>query len=1470
MVDMSKIVADILVLGETQESRVNDLKVKMQIILARGGTAVSSCGVNSRVGGRASGGVAIITTDIDLVLSPTHSTKSLALSALVGSKSGRFPTFLLTGVYRPGKNDGGSASVYHHLRKAKTISNTKGVRMVVMGDFNVRVGIEPRIGMHFSADNKTSAAAVTEEFVTAVEELGLVSHNGGKEDTPGCITSAYLATRGEEHNGDGGALVDYALVPKEWVCGMDYTITHFGLMVLRKWNMSLDHSHCPIGMTLLFPRAAAPHPPPFPSSPRGMSHRHFYPRYKDTTAWHKVMHTFLAQLEATPVDSDDPAEHYNALVDALDRARPPQPPEPAWGGVAPRRQQLPRDLVRALHEAKACKETEEAQAKKRRAERLIKAFTWKAREKLAANLEERRRDDPALYYSLLKQLGTKNNGLFSTGADGQTLVNEATALSFVEHLERVNASPLPLDAAARLDGSPYGRLLQHHDSPSLSRLITACEIYVILFPHCRKSARCCPATGIPIAASTCKTCIEHHRKIEKHDWSQYSELKSELKVGAQMNSTSASFSYVNGGYMRFMRNKDSEKRFDERMAVCNRLASLFQAIISKGTIPSEMIKQRIHAILKEQKGVEVPLEEWASLPGSYRYITINDCLLKILDLTLSARLNHWAVINSILCESQGAFLEGKNGLSHVNALTEAVRSILKEGKTAYVLFVDFKVAYDKVNPALIKEILLRQGVPQSLVDFYDYWRSNRKAAFSMGGKDRFIDIKNGLGQGTASSCFLFILFINSLTTHLNSLGLPAVTFKLRSGAVGASVLSLEYADDMSAVNTDTKVIQRILTETEKWAECFGMELNESPGKTEVVTLLSPEDVRTGKTWQTATSQGDVPRLRLGTGGDGYPVSMSDSYVYLGTKIDKQLGAPGGWGRVAGWIKKLASEYFNYNSVWYLSNCQSVMQTLGALIMSTTSHLLVNMLGQQGDFEVLDSAARTILRRIFKLSHTFPNLVLDGEAGHYPTSVKALYAQLRTVCSAYCSISKDLPASRILVVHLDNLLDCPTVRLDRPKKYKEGPLLLNFAETLYSLLCRSLTREDALLILREIRAMGRAGSLYQEDIRTYLEARVLVPVLRLKNQREYDRLVKSSIQHNLGTEQTWKLRKPTDRPFGSRRQQYLQGLLLKYDDPNPLEGKPVYYSLAAIGGYAMRGNLVAGSLAPIPACRSILAARAASVASDLPFSPVAACNESEEARREREGGTGVAVPEGKEVAMKYRAKQGAFCKCCKGCLADTWHIVNECKGIEVTAARREALASAGPAMVTLFYGIKAIADQHATQSNKFAATSMTIDENIHHLEEFARAAPSKWASGMGRFLAFRFLTAWPFSLGPVDEQRAQEAGVDCAQAMAAMFEATRLPQTLLRKLLSEWVVTAARGVNQLVKAWAVDCRRAPGEWSFVQNGTDLVAACGVAWLPAEGRDPGSASVRTDGSLDGVLAEEPEGGWWGPRRKEVAVP
>jgi hypothetical protein len=52
----------------------------------------------------------------------------------------------------------------------------------------------------------------------------------------------------------------------------------------------------------------------------------------------------------------------------------------------------------------------------------------------------------------------------------------------------------------------------------------------------------------------------------------------------------------------------------------------------------------------------------------------------------------------------------------------------------------------------------------------------------------------------------------------------------------------------------------------------------------------------------------------------------------------------------------------------------------------------------------------------------------------------------------------------------------------------------------------------------------------------------------------------------------------------------------------------------------------------------------------------------------------------------------------------------------------------------------------------------------------------------------------------------------------------------------------------MKAWALDCGRAPGGWVFVMKGTDLVAGCGVGLplvalpIPIQGNVQ-SLSVRT---------------------------
>ena len=134
-------------------------------------------------------------------------------------------------------------------------------------------------------------------------------------------------------------------------------------------------------------------------------------------------------------------------------------------------------------------------------------------------------------------------------------------------------------------------------------------------------------------------------------------------------------------------------------------------------------------------------------------------------------------------------------------------------------------------------------------------------------------------------------------------------------------------------------------------------------------------------------------------------------------------------------------------------------------------------------------------------------------------------------------------------------------------------------------------------------------------------------------------------------------------FGSRSTQYLQGIFADY------KVHPLYYSLASLGSYKNRGSFLTATLCPLSVCKTVLLARGSALASDHPDSPIASCNVSEAACLERKSGKckmcssprgeGPQHEEGtcpgdNEAELQYRAKQGAFCKVCKDCIADTWH------------------------------------------------------------------------------------------------------------------------------------------------------------------------------------------------------------------------
>ena len=136
---------------------------------------------------------------------------------------------------------------------------------------------------------------------------------------------------------------------------------------------------------------------------------------------------------------------------------------------------------------------------------------------------------------------------------------------------------------------------------------------------------------------------------------------------------------------------------------------------------------------------------------NYRGISIIDCISKVYDYVLYNRLVQWFVPDR---EQAGA--QPKRGCIVTLRLIVDYRFRCK--KKMFIAYIDFSKAYDRVHRSKMLDTLKRLGcgfvMLFAIATMYKVTRSIFGTAI--------ITATIGVRQGLPTSCFLFILFVNTL------------------------------------------------------------------------------------------------------------------------------------------------------------------------------------------------------------------------------------------------------------------------------------------------------------------------------------------------------------------------------------------------------------------------------------------------------------------------------------------------------------------------------------------------------------------------------------------------------------------------------------------------------------------------------------------------------------------------------------
>lgn len=219
--------------------------------------------------------------------------------------------------------------------------------------------------------------------------------------------------------------------------------------------------------------------------------------------------------------------------------------------------------------------------------------------------------------------------------------------------------------------------------------------------------------------------------------------------------------------------------------------------------------------------------------GNWRPISLSSCDLKIITKAYANRLKN--TLPHILCESQAAYIPGRDISFNNRLLNLAKLYASKQGEDVCVVSLDAKKAFDSVSHDYLINVLKAYDFPPEFIQVFRTLYTNLESVVQVNG---FLSspfrVKNGVKQGDALSCGLFVLAMDPLIRNIlmndsiEGLIVPTSQHDIEEIKV------LAYADDITIVCRNGN-LQPVFSEYERLSYVSGLKLNAD--KTEILNLI---------------------------------------------------------------------------------------------------------------------------------------------------------------------------------------------------------------------------------------------------------------------------------------------------------------------------------------------------------------------------------------------------------------------------------------------------------------------------------------------------------------------------------------------------------------------------------------------------------------------------------------------------------
>ena len=143
---------------------------------------------------------------------------------------------------------------------------------------------------------------------------------------------------------------------------------------------------------------------------------------------------------------------------------------------------------------------------------------------------------------------------------------------------------------------------------------------------------------------------------------------------------------------------------------------------------------------------------------NYRGISIIESLAKVYDYILYNRLSKWFTPD----REQAGAQPKRSCMEHILTLRLLFNFCIVKRLKLFVLFVDFTQAYDRVPRSKMLKLLIRLGCGAAMILALVAMYSSTKSILG----SVIVTSTSGVRQGSPTSCFLFILFVNVLIRNM--------------------------------------------------------------------------------------------------------------------------------------------------------------------------------------------------------------------------------------------------------------------------------------------------------------------------------------------------------------------------------------------------------------------------------------------------------------------------------------------------------------------------------------------------------------------------------------------------------------------------------------------------------------------------------------------------------------------------------